>query len=87
MTYANGDTYEGSFSGQKLKHGRGVYMWHAAASAGGDDAAAVEAAGEEPAPPAPARYDGQYVEGKRQGLGKMIFPNGERYHGALSVCA
>ena len=89
MTYANGDTYEGTFSAQKLKHGRGVYMWHAVA-AGGDDAAtaaaaaaaaAGEAEGEAPAL-VPARYDGQYVDGKRQGLGKMSFPNGERYHGA-----
>lgn len=27
------------------------------------------------------RYEGQYVEGKKQGIGKMSFPNGEKYHG------
>ena len=82
MVYANGDTYAGGFNAQKLKHGRGVYTWGGAAAAGGeaDDAGGVAAA----PPPPPTRYEGQYANGKRQGLGKMFFPNGERYHGALA---
>jgi hypothetical protein len=27
------------------------------------------------------KYEGQYVEGKKQGIGKMTFPNGDKYHG------
>ncbi len=28
------------------------------------------------------KYDGQYVEGVKQGIGKITLPNGDRYHGA-----
>lgn len=28
-----------------------------------------------------ASYDGEYVNAKKEGLGKMIFPNGDSYHG------
>lgn len=28
-----------------------------------------------------ASYDGAYVDGAKQGLGKMVFPNGDTYHG------
>ena len=83
VIYANGDTYEGSFSAAKQKHGRGVYTWCAAASeeepaeAGEAGAARLPAAAAAP----PARYEGQYVDGQRQGLGEMTFSNGERYHG------
>lgn len=27
------------------------------------------------------KYDGQYVEGKKQGVGKITFPNGDKYQG------
>lgn len=27
------------------------------------------------------RYEGQYAEGKKHGIGKMTFPNGDKYHG------
>ena len=28
-----------------------------------------------------ASYDGKYADGKKNGLGKMTFPNGDVYHG------
>jgi hypothetical protein len=28
------------------------------------------------------RYDGQYVEGAKHGVGKLSMPNGDKYHGA-----
>jgi len=31
------------------------------------------------------KYEGQYVEGKRCGIGKMTLPNGEKYHGEASL--
>jgi hypothetical protein len=32
--------------------------------------------------PAPVvKYEGEYAEGKKHGIGKMSFPNGDRYHG------
>jgi radial spoke head protein 1 len=27
------------------------------------------------------KYEGQYVEGKKSGIGKLLLPNGEKYHG------
>ncbi len=27
------------------------------------------------------RYEGEYAEGKKSGIGKMTFPNGDKYHG------
>jgi len=28
------------------------------------------------------RYEGQYVDGRKHGVGKLSMPNGDRYHGA-----
>jgi hypothetical protein len=33
------------------------------------------------------RYDGQYVEGRRSGVGKLSLPNGDRYHGMFEAGA
>ena len=30
------------------------------------------------------RYDGAYVDGVRQGIGKLSLPNGDKYHGKYS---
>ena len=44
-----------------------------------------------PSPPegkAPTvKYEGQYVEGRKAGIGKLSLPNGDRYHGAFSADA
>lgn len=33
-------------------------------------------------PPPIVRYEGQYVDGRKHGVGKLSMPNGDRYHGA-----
>lgn len=33
------------------------------------------------------KYEGQYVEGRKAGIGKLSLPNGDRYHGAFSADA
>lgn len=67
VTYQNGCTYEGDFNGEKQKHGQGVYTW-------------VEADEDEGFKKI-ASYEGSYADGKKNGVGKMVFPNGDVYHG------
>jgi hypothetical protein len=50
---------------EKKKHGQGTYIWM-----DGEDE-----------PKEICRYSGAYDNGKRQGLGKMTFPDGSYYHG------
>lgn len=75
--YPNGDTFEGAFNDAREKHGRGVYVW--STQAGANPWVPEEGFPEDKAPS--VRYEGQYVEGKKQGVGKITFPNGDRYHG------
>ncbi|KAF0699388.1 Aste57867_10049 [Aphanomyces stellatus] len=67
ITYLNGDTFEGSVNENKLKHGPGKYTWMEKTE--DDEAKEV------------AWYEGDYDNGKKQGLGKMLFPNGDTFHG------
>merc|ERR1711988_147965 len=67
VTYANGCTYEGEFNSEKQKHGLGTYTW-------------VEPDEEEGFKKV-ATYEGNYADGKRNGIGKMTFPSGDVYHG------
>ena len=64
MTYDNGCTYKGDFNSEKQKHGSGVYTWMVADEESGEMKTV-------------ATYDGAYADGKKNGLGKMTFPNGE----------
>lgn len=68
VTYANGHTYEGEFNTEKLKHGHGVYSWMQM----DDDSGELKKI---------AMYEGSYSNGKKHGVGKMTFPNGDVYHG------
>ena len=68
VTYADGSTFEGTLNEERLKHGRGLYEWKKA----GEE-------GEEPV--VRATYEGEYSNGKKQGLGKMVYPNGDIYQG------
>ena len=68
MTYDNGCTYKGDFNSEKQKHGSGVYTWMVADEESGEMKTV-------------ATYDGAYADGKKNGLGKMTFPNGDEYHG------
>ncbi|EQC35550.1 hypothetical protein SDRG_06840 [Saprolegnia diclina VS20] len=66
ITYANGDTFEGDVNAARLKHGPGKYIWTERVD---DEVKEI------------AWYEGDYVDGKKHGLGKMQFPNGDVYHG------
>jgi hypothetical protein len=75
VTYPNGDVFEGSFNDAKQKHGSGVYTWSVAEGSnpwvpegGLPEGRAV-------------RYEGSWIEGSRAGIGKVFYPNGDRYHG------
>ncbi|RQM19784.1 hypothetical protein B5M09_001137 [Aphanomyces astaci] len=70
VTYANGDTFEGTFNSDRLKHGHGKYTWNEKT----DDDEVKEI----------AWYDGAYENGKKHGVGKMQFPTGDTYHGQWS---
>ncbi len=76
VTYPNGDTYEGSFNEDRLKDGPGVYTWSLEEGAnpwlpeGGLPEGRV------------VKYEGSWSNGLRSGIGKIFYPNGDRYHGA-----
>ena len=65
-TYSNGDTYEGDFAEDKSRTGKGTYSWK---NQKDEDA-------EEPM----ATYEGDYVNGKREGRGTMTSARG-KYRG------
>jgi hypothetical protein len=75
VTYSNGHTYVGDFNELKLRHGKGTYTWNVVP---GEDEEAPEE------PPPPAVYSGDYTNGKREGIGKMTFPDGSTYFGEWS---
>ena len=62
------DAAEGDFNSEKQKHGQGVYSWMEPDEESGE-AKKV------------ASYEGKYTDGKKNGLGKMVFPNGDVYFG------
>ena len=68
ITYINQSTFTGTFDSERIKQGEGTYVWMAP---GEDDEAVVEI----------ARYEGNYENGSRNGIGKMTFPGGDTYHG------
>eukprot|EP00753_Platysulcus_tardus_P015087 PLAT4772.1.p2 GENE.PLAT4772.1~~PLAT4772.1.p2 ORF type:complete len:250 (-),score=84.40 PLAT4772.1:70-750(-) len=72
-TYGNGDTYQGEFSAARLRHGRGTYTWAFKSDEDEDE--------DEDAPKRTASYTGDYVRGKRHGVGRMMYPNGDEYYG------
>jgi len=69
VTYPNGCTFEGTFDSERIKQGQGVYVWMGPGSE--DDETPVEK----------ARYEGNYLNGMRTGLGRMVFPGGDIYEG------
>jgi len=69
VTYADGSTFEGTFNEERMKHGVGTYTWKKPAEEDGDE------------PVVKATYTGDYWNGKKQGVGKMTFPNGDIFHG------
>lgn len=59
----------GVLNDERMKHGNGVYQWKKAADEDGGD------------PVVRATYDGEYSNGKKHGLGKLTYPNGDVYQG------
>ena len=53
----------GTFDENKLKQGQGVYVWMSELN---EDGERTEV----------ARYEGNYVDGVRSGVGKFVFPSG-----------
>ena len=70
VQYQNGDVYEGTYNDSKQKHGFGKYTFK-------------QPAVEDEVPPE-VSYEGDYVNGLRQGVGVMKFPDSGRYHGQFS---
>lgn len=78
VAYPNGDSYEGGFNEAKQKHGKqSTYVW---SSATGANAWVPEEGFPEGKAPN-VRFEGQYVEGAKRGVGKLTLPNGDKYHG------
>ena len=59
----------GTFDAERIKQGYGVYIWMAAGSE------------EDETPVEKARYEGNYKDGLKHGVGKIIFPTGDIYEG------
>lgn len=69
VTYPNGNVFEGTYDDEKKKQGNGSYTW------------SVTDADEDEGAKNTAKYSGGYKDGKKDGLGKMKYPNGDKYHG------
>jgi hypothetical protein len=59
----------GTFDAERIKQGFGTYIWMGAGSE------------EDETPVEKARYEGNYKDGLKHGVGKMVFPNGNVYEG------
>ena len=68
-TFPDGSVYEGEFS-DGVRHGTGKYTY--AAPPPGED--------EEPKPPL-GEYNGAWKEGRKEGIGIMVYANKAKYHG------
>jgi len=69
VTYVNGCIFEGTFDAEKVKQGKGKYIWMG------------PGADEDAEPVQKASYEGDYKDGLRTGVGKFVFPNGDVYEG------
>lgn len=58
----------GTFDAERIKQGYGTFVW-------------MKAGEEDESPSEKARYEGNYKDGVRCGVGKMIYPNGDIYEG------
>jgi hypothetical protein len=71
VTYPNGCTFKGTFDSEKVKQGPGVYVWM---GPGAEEEEVVEK----------ARYEGEYKNGMRHGVGMFVYPNKDVYEGEFS---
>ena len=84
VVYANGDTFEGMFNSMKQRHGKGIYSYQKAPVAEGEDEGGDEDS-EGKSNAAAAVYSGDFRLGKKQGAGKMKYPNGSVYNGSWTA--
>lgn len=59
----------GTFDAERIKQGYGVYVWMSPGSE------------EDETPVEKARYEGEYKDGLKHGIGKMVYPNKDVYEG------
>lgn len=85
-TYPNGNTFVGTYvakvdapapqtegpAREVVKEGQGTYTWSFKAEDAEDDEGKKKVV---------CQYEGSWKDGKKSGLGKMSFPNGDTYHG------
>jgi len=71
ISYSNGDSFQGFFNNEKLKHGLGTYVWIKKVTNDDGESLKKEV----------ARFEGLYVNGVKNGHGKLIFPNKDVYEG------
>lgn len=69
----------GTFDSEKVKQGKGTYIWMGKASE--EDETLVQK----------AKYEGHYKDGLKHGHGRFEFPNGDVYEGEfvdnkVSIC-
>jgi len=69
VTYPNGNTFQGTYDGERVKQGAGIFTWMGPTSE--EDETLIEK----------AKYDGNYKDGLKNGVGKMVYPNGDIYEG------
>lgn len=74
ITYPNGNVFEGTYDDEKKKQGQGSYSW------------SVNDADEDEGAKNTANYKGGYKDGKKDGLGKMVYPNGDKYQRLPMTC-
>lgn len=75
-TYPNGDTFEGAFNEDRQREGEScTYTWNLA-----EGAQAWVPEGGFPEGTS-VKYVGAYKAGKKNGLGQIWYPNGDRYYG------
>lgn len=78
ITYPNGDTYEGEINDLKKRHGQGKYIHPAPVSDEEEESEEAKAIVKDHI------YEGAWINGEKQGIGKMFYPDGGRYYGQWS---
>jgi hypothetical protein len=61
--------FAGTFDAERIKQGHGLYVWM---KPGGE---------EDDTPVEKARYEGNYKDGLRSAVGRMVYPSGDVYEG------
>lgn len=69
VTYTNNHIFEGTYDAEKIKQGQGTYIWMGPASE------------EDETPTEKARFEGNYKDGQKTGVGRMVYPNGDVFEG------